>query len=147
MSLFDFLCVFILLAVAEKDGVSLQGIHFKSRLMTLEPVTSPKNLLNKLKITNEMLDSQSRHTRMFLCTKLKLHLLQWMRLNFELVRLSPKGKHRFPFVHRIQALLKKAVIWMGDHLDRIPCAVLLGKLGWCKHQSRLPLLLQMLYVD
>ena len=34
---------------------------------------------------------------------------------------------------------------MGDHLDKIPCAVLLGKSGWHSgHQSRLPLLLQML---
>ena len=37
---------------------------------------------------------------------------------------------------------------MGDHLDKIPCAVLLGKSGWrSEHQSRLPPLLQMLYVD
>ena len=94
-----------------------------------------------------MLDSQSRHIRMFVCTKLQLHLIQWLRLNFELVRLSPKGKHRFPFVHRSQALLDRVVIWVGDHLDKISCAVLLGKSGWCKHQSWLPPLLQMLYVD
>ena len=32
---------------------------------------------------------------------------------------------------------------MGDHLDRIPCAVLHGKSGWHSgHQSRLPPLLQ-----
>ena len=37
---------------------------------------------------------------------------------------------------------------MGDHLDIIPCAVLLGKSGWSSGlQSRLPPLLQMLYVD
>ena len=34
-------------------------------------------------------------------------------------------------------------IWMGDHLDKILCAVLLGKSGWRSgHQSRLPPLLQ-----
>ena len=34
-------------------------------------------------------------------------------------------------------------IWMGDHLDKIPCAVLIGKSGWRRgHQSRLPPLLQ-----
>ena len=34
-------------------------------------------------------------------------------------------------------------IWIGDHLDKIPCAVLLGKSGWRSgHQSRLPPLLQ-----
>ena len=98
--LFGFLCVFILLSVGEKNGVSLQGSHLKSKLMTLEPVTSPKNLLNKPKISKEVLDSQSRHTQMFVCTKLQLHLIQWLRLNFELVRLAPKGNHRFPFVHR-----------------------------------------------
>ena len=38
-------------------------------------------------------------------------------------------------------------IWMGDHLDKIPGAVLLGKSGWRSgHQSRLPPLL-LLYVD
>ena len=32
---------------------------------------------------------------------------------------------------------------MSDHLDRIPCAILLGKSGWrSEHQSRLPPLLQ-----
>ena len=37
---------------------------------------------------------------------------------------------------------------MGHHLDKIPCAVLLGKSGWRSvHKSRLPPLLQMLYVD
>ena len=44
-------------------------------------------------------------------------------------------------------LLDRVVIWMGDHLDKIPCSVRLGKSGWySKHQSRLPPLLQMLYV-
>ena len=39
-------------------------------------------------------------------------------------------------------------IWMGDHLDRTPCVVLLGKSGWHSGlQSRLPPLLEMLYVD
>ena len=34
-------------------------------------------------------------------------------------------------------------IWMGDHLDKIPCAVLLVKSSWRSgHQSRLPPLLQ-----
>ena len=34
-------------------------------------------------------------------------------------------------------------IWMGDHLDKVSCAVLLGKSGWCSgHQSHLPSLLQ-----
>ena len=37
---------------------------------------------------------------------------------------------------------------MGQHLDKIPCAVLLEKASWrSKHKSRLPPLLQMLYVD
>jgi len=37
---------------------------------------------------------------------------------------------------------------MGDQLDKIPCAVLLGKSGGrTGYQSRLPPLLQMLYVD
>ena len=37
---------------------------------------------------------------------------------------------------------------MGDHLDIIPCAVLLGMSGWRSgHHSRLPPLLQVLYVD
>ena len=39
LSLFDFRCDFILLAVAERDGGSLQGSHLKQKLMTLEPVT------------------------------------------------------------------------------------------------------------
>ena len=56
------------------------------------------------------------------------------------VRLSPKGNtgsRLFPFD-----------IWMDDHLDKIPCAVLHGKSDWRSgHQSRLPPLLQMLYVD
>ena len=43
--------------------------------MTLKPVKSPKNLLNKLKITKEALNSLS-HTRMFECTKRQLHLIQ-----------------------------------------------------------------------
>ena len=34
-----FRCVFILLAVAERDGGSLQDRHLKQKLMTLEPVT------------------------------------------------------------------------------------------------------------
>ena len=39
-------------------------------------------------------------------------------------------------------------ICMGDHLDRIPCVVPHGKSGWRSgHQSRLPPLLRMLYVD
>ena len=47
-----------------------------------------------------------------------------------------------------EALLDGVDIWMGDHLDKIPCAVLLGKSGWrSRHQSRLSPLLQMLYVD
>ena len=95
LSLFVFLCVFILLAVAEKDGVSLQGSHFKSKLMTLEPATSPKNLLNKLKIAKEVLNSQSKHTRMFVCTKLQLHLIQWLRLNFTSARLILTARHCF----------------------------------------------------
>ena len=62
-----------------------------------------------------------------------------MRRRLE-VQLSPKGKHRSPFVHRREALLDGADIWMGDHLDKIPCAVLLAKTGWRSgHQSRLPL--------
>ena len=65
-----------------------------------------------------------------------------------LVRLSPKGKHRFPSVHRSKALLDGVDIWMGEHVDKTPCAVLYGKPGWRSgHQSRLPPLLQMLYVD
>ena len=39
LSLFGFRCVFILLAVAERDGGSLQGSHLKQKMMTLEPVT------------------------------------------------------------------------------------------------------------
>ena len=36
---------------------------------------------------------------------------------------------------------------MGDHLDKIPCAVLYGKPGWRSgHQSRLPPLLQKMFV-
>ena len=60
-----------------------------------------------------------------------------------------KGKHRFPSVHLSSALLDGVDIWMGDHLDKIPCAVLYGKPGWRSgHQSRLPPLLQkILYVD
>ena len=46
------------------------------------------------------------------------------------------------------ALLDGVDIWMGDHLDEIPSAVLLGKWGWCSgHQLCCPPLLQMLYVD
>ena len=56
--------------------------------MTLEPVTSPKNLLNKLKIIKEALNSLSSHTRMFVCTKFELHLIQWLRLNFTSARLT-----------------------------------------------------------
>ena len=51
-------------------------------------------------------------------------------------------------IDMVNTLLDRVVIWMGDHLDKIPCVVLLGKSGWCsKHQPRLPPLLQMLYVD
>ena len=39
VSLFGFRCVFILLAMAERDGRSLQGSHLKQKLKTLEPVT------------------------------------------------------------------------------------------------------------
>ena len=40
--------------------------------------------------------------------------------------------------------LDRVDIWMGDHLDKIPCSVLLGKSGWRSgHQSRLPPLQQM----
>ena len=54
-----------------------------------------------------------------------------------------KGKHRLPSVHRSQTLLDGVDIWMGDHLDKIPCAVLIGKSGWRSgHQSRLPPLIQ-----
>ena len=35
---FGFRFVFILLAVAERDGSSLQGSHLNQKLMTLEPV-------------------------------------------------------------------------------------------------------------
>ena len=46
------------------------------------------------------------------------------------------------------ALLDGVDIWMGDHLDKIPCAVLVGKSGWRSgRQLRFPLLLQVLYVD
>ena len=42
-----------------------------------------------------------------------------------------------------RALLDGVDIWMGDHLDKMPCAVLLGKSGWRSgHQSRLPPLQQ-----
>ena len=59
--------------------------------MTMEPVTSPKNFAvrNKLKITKEALTSLSSHTRMFVLTKLQLHLIQWLRLNFTSARLIP----------------------------------------------------------
>ena len=39
-------------------------------------------------------------------------------------------------------------IWMGYHLDKMPCTVLHGKSGWRSgHESRLPPLLQILYVN
>ena len=63
--------------------------------MTLEPVTSPKNVLNKLKMTKEALNSLSSHTRMFVCTKLQLHLIRWLRLNFTSGRLIPTARHCF----------------------------------------------------
>ena len=63
--------------------------------MTLEPVTSPKNLLNKLKITKEVLNSQSRDTCMFACTKLQLLLIQWLRLNVTSARLILTARHCF----------------------------------------------------
>ena len=57
---------------------------------TQEPVTSPKNLLNQLKITKEALNSLSSHTRMFVRTKLQLHLIQWLT-----ARLIPTAMHCF----------------------------------------------------
>ena len=41
--------------------------------------------------------------------------------------------------NHLQALLDRVDIWMGDHLDKIPCAVLLKKSGWrCKKTSITP---------
>ena len=51
-----------------------------------------------------------------------------------------KGKTSFAAVHRSKAVLNGIGIWMGDHLDEIPCAVF-------DINFRLPPLLQMLYVD
>ena len=52
-----------------------------------ETFTSPKNVLNKQKITNEVLNSLSSHMRMFVCTKIQVLLIQWLRLNFTSARL------------------------------------------------------------
>ena len=52
-----------------------------------------------------------------------------------------KGKNTGSRLHGVD-------IWMDDHLDKIPCALLLGKSGWrSEHQPRLPAPLQILYVD
>ena len=69
--------------------------------MTLEPVTSPKNLLNKVKITKELLNSLSSGTQMFVCTKLQLQVevCQWLCLNFTSARLILTARHCF----RLQA--------------------------------------------
>ena len=55
-----------------------------------------------------------------------------------------KGKTPVPICSpKLSALFDGADFWMGDHLDKIPCAELLGKSGWHSgHQSRLPPLLQ-----
>ena len=58
------------------------------------------------------------------------------------------AKNKDVFCVILVTLLDGANIWMDDHLDKIPSAVLLGKSGWRSgHQSCLPLLLQMWYVD
>ena len=61
----------------------------------LSPLRHQKNLLNKLKITKEVLNSQSRDTCMFVCTKLQLHLIQWLRLNVTSARLILTKKALF----------------------------------------------------
>jgi len=98
----------------------------------------------------------------FLKCGIRLHLsvklLKTMRI-FKIMRQMPRYhqslkmsksclvKHGFNKLSSHQ-LLDRVVIWMGDHLDKIPCSVHLGKSGWySKHQSRLSPLLQMLYVD
>ena len=60
-----------------------------------------------------------------------------------------KGKTLVPVCSpKLISPLDGVDIWMGDHLDRTPCVVLLGKSGWHSGlQSRLPPLLEMLYVD
>ena len=62
---------------------------------------------------------------------------------------TTKGKTHVPVCSpKLSPVGRDWYIWMGDQLDKIPCAVLLGKSGWRNgHQSRLLLLLQMLYVD
>ena len=74
-----------------------------------------------------------------------------------LLKISVRGHYVMPITKNhvteldnppVMQCLDGVDIWMGDHLDRIPCAVLRGKSGWRSgHQSRLPPLLQMLYVD
>ena len=92
--------------------------------MTLEPVTSPKNLLNKLKITKEALNSLSSHTRMFVCTKLQLHLIHWLRLNFTSGRLILTARHWQGTVSESKQWVNTgAIIRDGDH-KRAPFLVL-----------------------
>ena len=45
--------------------------------------------------TKEALSSLSSQTQMFVCTKLQLHLIQWLRLNFTSARLIPTTRHCF----------------------------------------------------
>ena len=66
-----------------------------------------KNLLNKLKIPKEALNSLSSHTRMLVCTKLQMHLIQWLRLNFTSARVIPTARHCF----RLQTKLPPRIIY------------------------------------
>ena len=59
------------------------------------PLHHRKTYWTNKKNTKEALNSLSSHTRMFVCTKLQLHLIQWLRLNFTSARLIPTARHCF----------------------------------------------------
>ena len=54
-----------------------------------------EKLTEQTKITKDALNSLSSHTRMLVCTKLQLHLIQWLRLNFTSAKLIPTARHCF----------------------------------------------------
>ena len=60
------------------------GIDIVAEILVLQSTL----MYHKLKITKEVLNSLSSHIRMFVCTKLQLHLIQWLRLNFTSARLN-----------------------------------------------------------
>ena len=54
-----------------------------------------EKLTEETKNTKEALNNLSSHTQMFVCTKPQLHLIQWLRFNFNSARLILTARHCF----------------------------------------------------